>query len=117
MMARVLYLLGALLPLALGLSVSTHLTPADRSRFASLLSSSLAPSSDLASLHYSILGSSLLGEKVPAPGPLCAQLAASQGATSVETLYQVWIRIYSQLSLYLSLSSRPPQRPSPSAVP
>ena len=115
MMARMLYLLGSLLlPLALSLSVSTHLTPADRylpnhfhqilmkqleklahasslssrSRFASLLSSSLAPSSDLASLHYSILGSSLLGEKVPAPGPLCAQLAASQGATSVETLYQ-----------------------------
>lgn len=88
-MVAVALALSCLLSAALGLSVSSHITPGDRSRFASIFRSSLGDSSpDLASLHYSVLGAGLLGEAVPGSGALCATLGASQGETNVETLYQ-----------------------------
>ena len=60
-----------------------------RSRFKSIFASTLAPTSDLPSLHYSILGTALLGEAVPDSGALCAHLGASAKETNVEALFQV----------------------------
>jgi oligosaccharyltransferase complex subunit delta (ribophorin II) len=88
MMSRLLVLLGCLLPLALSISVSTHLSASDRARFSTIFSASLTSTSDTASLHYAILGSSLLGDAVPNTGALCAQLGGSSAETNVETLFQ-----------------------------
>jgi len=87
MMDRVLAF-ACLLPLALSLSVSSHLTRSDRARFSSIFSTSLAGTSDTASLHYAILGTKLLGEDVPDTQALCKQLTKNSGETNVETLYQ-----------------------------
>jgi len=78
----------ALLPLSLALSVTSSLTPADRARYTAIFTSSLSASSDLPSLHYSVLGAQLLGEKVSDTPALCKHLAASSGETSVEALFQ-----------------------------
>ena len=105
MMPTTLLIIASFLPTALSTSVSSHLTQADRyniikksfdhklltprSRFKSIFASSLATTSDLPSLHYSILGTSLLGEAVPDSGSLCAHLGASAKETNVEALFQV----------------------------
>ena len=60
-----------------------------RSRYKSIFASSLTTTSDLPTLHYSILGTSLLGEAVPDSGTLCAHLGASAKETNVEALFQV----------------------------
>jgi len=86
-MYRVAALL-ALLPLSLALSVTSSLTPADKARYKGIFTSSLSASSDLPSLHYSVLGTQLLGEKVADAPALCKHLAASSGETSVEALFQ-----------------------------
>ena len=105
MPTTILLIIASLLTTAFSISVSSHLTQADRyqnwltmfvhhivvsrSRFKSIFAASLAPTSDLPSLHYSILGTSLLGEAVPDSGSLCAQLGASAKETNVEALFQV----------------------------
>jgi len=87
-MSRLIVLLSLALPLSHCLSVSSHLTPSDRARFSSIFSSSLSTSSDTASLHYAILGSSLLGDAVTDTGSLCAHLGGSAGEANLETLFQ-----------------------------
>jgi len=67
--------------------LSSHLSRSDRDRFSSIFSTSLT-SSDPASLHYAVLGLSLLGDGVPSPGPVCAILGASHTETNAETLFQ-----------------------------
>merc|ERR1719397_2306973 len=74
MPSTILLIIASLLPTAFSISVSSHLTQADRSRFKSIFASSLAPTSDLPSLHYSILGT--------------AHLGASAKETNVEALFQ-----------------------------
>merc|ERR1719447_2770879 len=88
MQTTTILFIASLLPTAFSISVSYHITQADRSRFKSIFASSLAPSSDLPSLHYSILGTALLGEAVPDSGSLCAHLGASAKETNVEALFQ-----------------------------
>merc|ERR1719494_1686678 len=88
MMPTTIFIIASLLPSAFSTSVSSHLTQADRSRFKSIFASSLAPTSDLPTLHYSILGTALLGEAVPDSGTLCAHLGASAKETNVEALFQ-----------------------------
>jgi len=93
-----------LLPLACSsLSPTTHLTPADRERLGSLFAPSLAPSSDLASLHYSVLGSQLLGFPVQDTTALCAHLATLASSSHLESLYLA-SRAASSLSCPLTLS-------------
>jgi len=76
-----------LLPLScLCLSPSSHLTGSDRARLSSLFSSSLS-SPDLASLHYSVLGSLLLGETLEDKETLCATLAEQAVSQQLESLY------------------------------
>jgi len=84
----IFFIIASLLPAAFSISVSSHLTQADRTRFKAIFTSSLAPTSDLPSLHYSILGTALLGEAVPDSGTLCAHLGASAKETNVEALFQ-----------------------------
>jgi len=86
-MCRLTLLVSSLLPITLGVSLSSHLSRSDRDRFSSILSTSLT-SSDPASLHYAVLGLSLLGDDVASPGPVCANLGASATETNAETLFQ-----------------------------
>ena len=103
-MSTILVIVASLLTTAFSTSVSSHLTQADRcemilafcyhptmsrSRYKSIFASSLTTTSDLPTLHYSILGTSLLGEAVPDSGTLCAHLGASAKETNVEALFQV----------------------------
>jgi len=78
-------LLCLLLPLS---SFSSHLTSSDKSRLANLFSSNLQPSADLPGLHYSILGSLLLGSNVDNSAELCGALAKHNNEVNVEILYQ-----------------------------
>jgi len=78
-------LLCLLLPLS---CFSSHLTSSDKSRLANLFSSNLQPSADLASLHYSVLGSLLLGQSLDNSAELCAALANNNNEVNVEILYQ-----------------------------
>jgi len=80
--------LAILLTLAvplLALSPSSHLSVQDKSRIASVFSSSL--SGDTASLHYSVLGLKLLGEDVGDKASLCKSLSELSNDANVETLY------------------------------
>merc|ERR550534_1002881 len=88
MMSTILVIVASLLTTAFSTSVASHLTQADRSRYKSIFASSLTTTSDLPTLHYSILGTSLLGEAVPDSGTLCAHLGASAKETNVEALFQ-----------------------------
>lgn len=99
-------LVSLLFPLScLTLSPSTHLTLSDKDRLNSLFTSHLStPSSDLAILHYSILGSSLLGETAPNTGDLCSVLANYNNEVNVETVYQA-AKAGSALNCPLSLGS------------
>lgn len=87
-MSRLLFLLGCILHVAFSLSVSSHVTNSDRSRYSSIFSGLLNTNSDTASIHYAILGSSLLGDAIPNSGQLCAHLGGSSGETSAEILFQ-----------------------------
>ena len=80
-----------------------------RSRYKSIFASSLTTTSDLPTLHYSILGTSLLGEAVPDSGTLCAHLGASAKETNVEALFQVGYLLKEPPSddlIFLGLNSR-----------
>lgn len=81
-------LVTLLLPLAcLSMSPSSHLTTSDRARLTSLFSAHLSPSTEVSSLHYSILGALLLGEGIPDAADLCSTLSGLSDEASVETLF------------------------------
>jgi len=67
------------------LSPSTHLTTQDKSRIAALFTNAL--SGDTASLHYSVLGLTLLGEEVKDKTALCKSLSSFSNDANVETLF------------------------------
>jgi len=69
----------------LSISPTSHLTSQDKARIASVFSSSL--SGDTASLHYSLLGLQLLGEKVPDASTICSSVSELANDGNVETLY------------------------------
>jgi len=82
---RLALLLSLVVTPLLSLSPSSHLTPQDKTRISTVFSSSL--SGDTASLHYSLLGLTLLAEDIADKASICATLSALSGDTNVETLY------------------------------
>merc|ERR1711892_92287 len=82
---RLALLLSLVVTPLLSLSPSSHLTPQDKVRISTVFSSSL--SGDTASLHYSLLGLTLLAEDIAGKASICATLSALSGDTNVETLY------------------------------
>lgn len=82
---RLALLLSLVVTPLLSLSPSSHLTPQDKARISTVFSSSL--SGDTASLHYSLLGLTLLAEDIADKASICATLSALSGDTNVETLY------------------------------
>lgn len=82
---RLALLLSLVVTPLLSLSPSSHLTPQDKVRISTVFSSSL--SGDTASLHYSLLGLTLLAEDIADKASICATLSALSGDTNVETLY------------------------------
>jgi len=69
----------------LSISPTSHLTSQDKARIASVFSSSL--SGDTASLHYSLLGLQLLGEKIEDASTICSSVSELANDGNVETLY------------------------------
>jgi len=69
----------------LSISPTSHLTTQDKARIASVFTSSL--SGDTASLHYSLLGLQLLGEKVEDVSSICSTVSGLANDGNVETLY------------------------------
>jgi oligosaccharyltransferase complex subunit delta (ribophorin II) len=69
----------------LSISPTSHLTTQDKARIGSVFTSSL--SGDTASLHYSLLGLQLLGEKVEDASSICSSVSELANDGNVETLY------------------------------
>ena len=68
------------------ISPTSYLTPSDRTRLATLFSSSLT-GGDPTSLHYSVLGLKSLQEKIPDSSGLCAIVAGAANEATVESVY------------------------------
>jgi len=82
---RTALLLSLVVTPLLSISPTSHLTTQDKARIASVFTSSL--SGDTASLHYSLLGLQLLGEKVSDISSICSSVSGLANDGNVETLY------------------------------
>ncbi|XP_076326377.1 oligosaccharide transferase delta subunit [Tachypleus tridentatus] len=68
------------------LTPTTYLTTADKDRLRDVIIRAL-PFAELATIHYSVLGSSILGVKIPNAQDLCKQIKDKADPKSLESLY------------------------------